>query len=207
MEEEEPTPQAVEEERRRAERTKYLLIAGAVTLLLPLLGVAFLRGTDPGLSPGFTGGRIFGKRGSADKPLTMPAATPAAPRPVESRLPTGKPTERAPDGSSLNFLKSDNVYYPPQEEKKEEPKAPPPPEPPEAEEPAPLEKKPAKGKKPFTMPKLKPAAGSTSFSDFKGKQPLGKGAAGKKKPAAHGDDVEGAPPDIQEMLKSIQGSD
>jgi hypothetical protein len=204
-----PTP---EEEAARKKKTLLLLAGGAVSLILPLLGVLYLRWKDTRQAPKQHEAAVFQQREGAERRitppsspamaaavvLTQPAAVPAAPAPGQGSLPLPSSDGKASTGGgSLGFIKGSDDYY--SEKKKEEAKAEPPKEGPKAapaEEPKPA---PAKstakakpGKKPFVMPRLQPGKGFTCF-----KRP-----GQQQQEAPSGED---GPADMQEMLKDIPG--
>lgn len=203
-----PTP---EEEAARKKKTLLLLAGGAVSLILPLLGVLYLRWKDTRQAPKQHEAAVFQQREGAERRitppsspamaaavvLTQPAAVPSAPASGASSLPLPTTSGKASaGGGSLGFIKGSDDYYtekkdePKPEPKKEETKAAP------AEQPKPVPAKSAAkakpGKKPFVMPRLQPGKGFTNF-----KRP------GQQQPeAASGED---GPADMQEMLKDIPG--
>lgn len=196
-----------EEEAARKKKTLLLMAGGAVSLILPLLGVLYLRWAENRAAPKQTDAAVFQQREGGEKRLAPPAApamsaavalaTPAQlppPTAANSSLPLPGGKTQAPEGGSLGFIKPTGDYYsdkkeePKPEPKKEEPKAAP------VAEAKPAPKAAAKtkpGKKPFVMPKLQTGKGFTSF-----KRP------GQQQPEASGED---APADMQEMLKQIPG--
>lgn len=199
------------EEAARKKKTLLLLAGGAFSLILPLLGVLYLRWKDTRQAPRQQDAAVFRQREGAEKRitppsspamaaavvLTQPAAVPAAPPPVQGSLPMPAPSGKASSGGgSLGFIKGSDDYY---ADKKDEPK----PEPKKEEaKPAPVEPAkpaPAKstakskpGKKPFVMPRLQPGKGFTTM-----RRP-----GQQQEPAASDDD---SPADMQELLKDIPG--
>ncbi|HAM35474.1 MAG TPA: hypothetical protein DEB40_04295 [Elusimicrobia bacterium] len=185
----------------RNRRSLLILLAGAASLLIPLLGVVYLRITE---SPGpFIPGNAahgFARRQTQADRIRVPVA-PAMPVPMEQAPPAGRPAPAAPQPAgtdSLGFVKAGSEYYPP-----------PPAQPPAARPSAPEPKAPpkkasvAKAKpkktapKRFVQPKLQNSGARGSFSDFKANKPLGAGQA----PGAPSGDV----PDVGSMLGDIPG--
>lgn len=176
-----PTPPPANSDARKRldkenlrKRYLYLTISGVVSLILPLLGIAYLRMSD-NLQPIRKNqvSAVFSRR--AGDPLAkkkiLPAKTSAAPLPnpltVEVIKTSSQPAPKQPEGGltqdSLSFIRGGGEYY---KEKKPAPAAA---AAQEAAKPA-AKKTPAKpAKKLFVAPKLK---GNTRFSDFKGKQSL-----------------------------------
>lgn len=191
----------------RDKRTKLLLAGGAVSLILPLLGVVYIRMNEAKTARAPDSSVTFERREAGESKVNVSQTvtimnTAAAPAPVgESSLPLpGGPTSTpAPGGgSSLDFIKGGN--FP---EKTAAPAASTPtvaaaPPPPVAES-GPISAPAAKkgGKKAFAMPKLQ---GTKGFSSFKGgsPKPTGKGLTGAAAPESGGGGME-------DMLKNIPG--
>ncbi len=158
------TPEEEAQEGRK-KRTYLLLAGGAVSLLLPLGGVVYLRMNENKAANGpGQAASVFDRREAGDAKVAVTqtvtinqaVAVPAGAAGTSSLPTPGGPTA-APTGSSLDFVKGSGNYYQEAKEKAEAPKpstpaaAAPAPEP----EPAPAPAKTAKGgKKPFMMPKL-----------------------------------------------------
>jgi hypothetical protein len=199
------------EEAARKKKTVLLLVGGAVSLILPLAGVLYLRWKDTKAAPKQAEAAVFQQREGAERRITV-AAAPAMSAAVALAQPASLPPPTAGGGSlpmppvegkssgggSLGFIKPTGDYY---AEKKEEPKPEPKAEevkaaPAAAEEPKKAPAKTAKtkpGKKPFYMPKLNTGKGFTTM-----KRP-GQNQQAQEEP---GDDEE---VDMQEMLKKIPG--
>ncbi len=197
-------PSPFEEERKaRSQRTLYLLIGGLLSLLIPLLGVAYLKLTE-GSSPRLVSGQaIFAQRRDlSPRARITPAQVPAAPAAVRAQAAPAPSSPPAADkakprgGDSLSFIRGDRELF----EEKPQAQAPqadkaPAPEKEEGKKPKAAQgAKPAK--KPFAMPKLKPSSG---FTDFKSKGGLGLGAQ-KNQVQESPQDI---PPDMQKMLKDL----
>lgn len=207
-------PPSVEDaEIARNRRTLYLIVAGVLSLLVPLVGVLYLKLSDNsrGGTPG-SAGIVFSRRMAGDDPPTLnPAAaaaaasalrgivTTAAPK-MNSPLPVAAPESSArASGGSLSFLRGGEDYYgdgdtqlpvgqtPPQQQQAEAPAAGGSgASPAGAASPAAATTpaaSPKTGQKAFVMPKLKPSSG---FSDFKsrGTSLSGLGAPAGAGPAA-----------------------
>lgn len=196
------TPSA-EELAARKKRTMLLLAGGAVSLVLPLAGVAYLRISESRQAHAPTANVVFDRREANEAKINVSQTV--AINNATSAAGPGSPA--APAGGSLGFVKGSNEYY---TEKKEAPApstptvaaAAPAPEP----EPAPAAKtaKPKKGsKKEFFMPHLqgtKSMAGS-SFSRAGGspKPTGGSGMAGVADPKS------GKGGDMADLLKNVPG--
>ncbi|MDX6770076.1 MAG: hypothetical protein SF051_11130 [Elusimicrobiota bacterium] len=194
------------EEAARRKKTLLLLAGGALSLVLPLLGVFYLRWKESRevIQQKDAAGVFQQREGerrivpsnapamAAAVALGAPAQAPSAPPPpVMTPLPGGSGGGTA-SGGSLGFIKPSDDYFkdkpaevaPP---KKEEPvKAAPPPEEPK---PAPKTAKTKPGKKPFVMPKLNTTKGFTSFK--------------RNQPGAQAPDDAGDDTDMSEMLKNL----
>jgi hypothetical protein len=215
------------EEEARRKKTMVLLAGGALSLVLPLLGVLYLRWSETRAAPKQTDAAVFQQREAAEKRITLPSApamaaavayaqpaqVPAA-APGPGSLPMPSAARAAAEGNgSLGFIKPSGDYY---AEKKPEPA----PEPKKEEvkpvaakaTPAPKAAKAAKakpGKKAFVMPKLNTAKG---FTSFKRNQPAQKEAPppGEDAPADMSDLMKNLPPgaannpDIQKYFKQNQ---
>lgn len=216
-----PPPEQELSELDRRKRTVWLLAGGAASLILPLLGVAYLHWSSISGAPGPSGRNdVFERRDGGEKRITptqtaVPVSAMMTPPP--SSLPTAGKTEK-PAGSSLDFIKSNEemtakVADPP---KAATAPAAAPAAAPASAVPAPAPSSAAKapskkGKKEFSMPKLQPSRG---FTNFKG-APAGKGTAAPQGGAPAGGDsqdlLKNLPPDaannpqLQEYLKKQQG--
>ncbi|MBI3288720.1 MAG: hypothetical protein HYZ74_04300 [Elusimicrobia bacterium] len=192
-----PTPEEEALQARR-KRTAWLFAGGAASLLLPLMGVIYVRLSESSANRGPNSAVMFDRREAGERKIN-PTQTVAIVNPAL----VGDPKASPDSGSSLNFVKGSGDYF--QEKATETAKAPPaPPEPaPAAAEPAPTPPVKAAvaakkgGKKPFIAPRLQPGKG---FSAFKGNSP---------KPTG-GEDVQGALDpqakgggDMTEMLKNL----
>src|SRR3989338_6125096 len=164
-----------QEKERVRKRNLYLTISGVVSLLLPLLGVAYMRMSDA-LQPARknVGNTVFSRRAGepgAKKKIT-PARVSAAQLPnpltVEVLKPSSDPKKPAPGKGptqdSLSLIRRGAEYY--KDKKPEPPPTSPAPIPPKPE---PKKAPPNPAKKSFVAPKLK---GNTRFGDFKSKEQL-----------------------------------
>lgn len=170
------------EEAARRKKTLLLLVGGAVSLIVPLLGVLYIRWTETRTTPkqADTHGVFEQREGerritppsapamSAAVAVGVPAQAASAPPPPLAAVAPLPGSKSAEGSGSLGFIKPSGDYYtdkkaePAPEPKKEEAKpAAPPPEPPKAAAKTTAKAKP--GKKPFAMPKLNTTKGFTSF--------------------------------------------
>lgn len=209
----------------RQKRTVLLMAGGAFSLILPLLGVVYIRMNESKAARAPNASVTFEHREGGDAKLSPtqtvtinPAV--AVPAASQSSLPVaGQPgmTPAPGSGSSLDFVKGGNSYY--QDNKAAEaPKASSAPAaaaPAPAPEPAPVAKAADKkgAKKPFVMPKLQ---GTKSFSNFKSgssSKSSGKGLSNAGDPqsgkggGSMADMLKNVPggvdnPDVQKLLKS-----
>lgn len=191
----------------RDKRTKVLLAGGAVSLILPLLGVVYIRMNEAKTARAPDSSVTFERREAGEEKVNVsqtvtiinPAAAPvsgASSLPIPGGM-TATPASGG--GSSLDFVKGG--AFP---EKTAAPAAstptvaaaPPPP----VMESGPIAKPvaPKSGKKAFSMPKLQ---GTKGFSSFKGgsPKPTGQGMTGAAAPTGKGDD------DMSDMLKNVPG--
>jgi hypothetical protein len=202
-----PTPEEEVQEGRK-KRTVLLMAGGAVSLILPLLGVVYIRMTEAKASRPPDGSVMFDRREGGETKVNVsqtvtinPAVSAmASPGPGPSSLPVAGQAGMTPGGgSSLDMVKGGNSYY--QDKPAEAPKAstPTPAAAPAAPEPAPAPKTAGKkGPKPFNMPKLQ---GTKSISNnFSQKSPKGgaHGMTGVADPQAKGGDMN-------DMLKNVPG--
>ncbi len=191
----------------RDKRTKVLLAGGAVSLILPLLGVVYIRMNEAKTARAPDSSVTFERREAGEEKVNVSQTVTimnnsAATGPGASSLPVpgGMTSTPAPGGgSSLDFVKGgafpDKNVPPAASTPTVVAKAPAP----EIES-GPIAKPVAQkaGKKAFSMPKLQ---GTKGFSSFKGgsPKPTGKGLTGAAGPAAKGDD------DMADMLKNVPG--
>ncbi|MBI4376898.1 MAG: hypothetical protein HY549_10670 [Elusimicrobia bacterium] len=195
------------EERRR--RQLYLTIGGVLSLVLPLLGLAYLKLSDNSPKIRASTGAFFsqrqaGSRRSEPSPVVAPPVSVRPEKPLPSQ---SKPAAKAaPSQDSMSFIRGGSDYYP--EEKPAASAAPPKPKP--AAPAKPPKKEPSRqAKKSFAPPKLKPVQG---FSNFRGQSGAGLGtqAANPQVPSIPNmlQMPAGAqvPPNVQEMLKNIPGA-
>lgn len=188
-----PEPDAQESERRK--RTIWLLIGGAASLLLPLLGALYLRWSEDAAPPS-AGSRqdVFQHRGQ-DNSKIVPTRNVVVP-PVVQSPPVSAPAldSRPPAESSLDFIKPAAELEPKPPSAKAA-AAPPAPEAPAARTAAaPAPKKAAQtGPKAFVMPKLQPSRGFTQF---------GTTGAGGGQAAPAGQGGQGGQ-NIQDLLKNL----
>lgn len=199
--------QEVQEGRKK--RTYLLLAGGAVSLLLPLGGVVYLRISESKAvrAPG-QAASVFDRRegGEAKVVITQTVAinqAVAVPAGTSSLPTPGGPTA-APAGSSLDFVKGGTgAYFQDGKEKAEPPKASTPTPAAVAAEPEPEPAKPSKGgKKTFVMPRLQ-GTKSMAGSGFKSSSPKPGGVAGMTGVADPQSGKGGQ--DMSEMLKNIPG--
>jgi hypothetical protein len=197
----------------RRKRTIWLLAGGAVSLILPLLGVLYMRMTEAKTARPPDSSVMFDRREKGEEKVnvsqTVTIVAPAAANGPASSLPVagGMTVTPAPgSGSSLDFVKggANNQYYqdkaaaPPAAPAAAPPAAPPPPAPPEPAHKAVAQKG---GKKAFNMPKLQ---GTKSFSSFKGASPKPTGAPAGMTGVADPQAGKGGG-DMAEMLKNVPG--
>jgi len=196
----------------RKKRTMLLLAGGAASLILPLLGVVYIRMNEAKTARPPDSSVMFDRRESGETKVnvsqTVTIINPSGPAgSAASSLPVagGQTVTPVPGGSSLDFVKggANNTYY------QDKPAAAPPaastrtavtpvvvPEP----EPEPKTVVKKGGKKAFSMPKLQ---GTKGFNSFKGASPKptgGQGLTGVADPQA-GKDGE----DMSDMLKNVPG--
>ncbi|MDD5305401.1 MAG: hypothetical protein PHS14_20065 [Elusimicrobia bacterium] len=196
----------------RKKRTILLLAGGAASLILPLVGIIYIRMSEAKTARPPDSSVMFDRRENGETKVsvsqTVTIVNPSASAgPGASSLPVaGGPTMTpAPGGSSLDFVKggANNAYF--QDKQAAAPAASTqaaPVAPAAAPEPAPAPKTVAKkgGKKAFNMPKLQ---GTKSFSSFKGASPKptgGQGMTGVADPQAG----KGGG-DMADMLKNVPG--
>ena len=178
-------------EQTRKKMTVWLLAGGAVCLLLPLMGVIYLKWSEASSVRGPSGRNdLFDRREGSEHKIT-PSQT-AVPSNISAPSPAHRATGRAesPARSSQDFIKmtDDMKAKAPEPPKAETPAAPAPTPPP-----APAVKAkttPKQTKKSFSAPKLQPTRG---FTGFKG---------GKSGPQAAPVEPEGDQ-NMQELLKNL----
>lgn len=201
--------QEVQEGRKK--RTILLLAGGAVSLVLPLLGVIYIRMSEAKTARPPDSSVMFDRRENGEAKVNVSqtvAIVNPAPAPGPSSLPVaGGPTMvPAPGSSSLDFVKggANNAYF--QDKAAAPPAAPaastPTVSPAAAPEPESAPKTAAKkgGKKAFNMPKLQ---GTKSFSSFKGSSPKPTGGMGMTGVADPQAGKGGG--DMADMLKNVPG--
>lgn len=213
-----PPPEQELSEQERKKKTVWLMAGGAVSLLLPLLGVFYLHWSANAGARGPSGRNdLFEHREGGDRRLTpsqMAVAAPTGMTPPPSSLPTGGKTE-TPTGSSLDFIKPNDELAAKFAEPPKTATAPaaapavaPAATAAQASHTAPKAKA-KKGPKEFTMPKLQPSRGFTNFNS--GKKGAATGAAMPQGAAGAGDAgdlLKNLPPgaennpQVQEYLKS-----
>lgn len=177
----------------RKRRTVYLVVGGALSLLLPLLGALYLKLSETPLPPGGVDASAVFARREGPAPRVQPASTPAAPK-------GSAPASPAPGSDSgLSMVRGGQDYY---QEPQPPAAAPAPAKAAPAPAPAPKpipQPKPAPAPAPsFSFAKLKPTSGievKSWFSGSKAQPP----AAPAQMPAAAGQ----AAPDINALLKSL----
>jgi hypothetical protein len=200
----------------RRKRTIWLLAGGAASLILPLLGVLYMRMTEAKTARPPDSSVTFERREKGEEKVnisqTVTIVAPAAPgNPAQSSLPIagGMTMTPAPGGgSSLDFVKggANNSYF---QDKAAAPPvgAPPAAAAPAAAPPGPVAEAPTKtvvqksGKKAFNMPKLQ---GTKGFSSFKGASPRPTGAPTGMTGVADPQAGKGGG-DMAEMLKGVPG--
>lgn len=204
-----PEEEALEARRKR---TIWLMAGGAASLVLPLLGVVYIKMTEAKTARLPDSSVMFDRREKGDMKVnvsqTVTIVNPAGQaNPNATSLPIagGQTVTTAVGGSSLDFVKggANNTYY------QDKPAVTPPAvttapaaPPVVVPEPAPAPKSVAKksGKKAFSIPKLQ---GTKGFSSFKGASPKptgGQGMTGIADPQAGkgGSDEE-------DLIKNIPG--
>jgi hypothetical protein len=201
------TPEHDAQESERRKKTMWLLIGGAASLLLPLLGALYMRWAE-NAAPASAGNRsdVFQRRDQDDSKVvptrTVVVPPMAAPPPSAPALGSAPPAE-----SSLDFIK-------PAEELEAKPApakaaaAAPAAKTAAAPPPSPVAKTRAKSvRKAFTMPKLQPTRGFTKFGSS-GSSAQGQGSSGGQSAQ---DMLKNLPPgaannpEIQKYLQQQQG--
>ena len=204
------TPEQEAQEGRK-KRTLLLMAGGAASLILPLLGVVYIKMSESKASRPPDSSVMFDRREGGEAKVNVSqavtinsaVAVPAG----QSSLPVAGQAGMTPapgGGSSLGFVKGSNDYF--QDKAAEATKAAPPAAPAAAPAPAspPAEAKTAAkkgGPKPFAMPRLQ---GTKSISNnFKSNAPKGgSGLAGVADPQSGQDGA-----DMNELLKNVPGGD
>lgn len=200
----------------RRKRTIWLMAAGAASLVLPLLGVLYMRMSEAKGTRPPDSSVMFDRREKGETKVNVSQAVtivaPAA-QTGASSLPVAGGMTAVPvpgGGSSLDFVKggASNAYFQDKDKSAAPPAeaAPPPPPPPVAGPSGPIEPA-AKtvaqkgGKKAFNMPKLQ---GTKQISNFKGASPKPTGApsgmTGVADPQAGKDGG-----DMADLLKNVPG--
>ena len=198
---------------QRNRRTLYLIMAGAASLLIPLLGVLYIRmGDTPAtMTPGNIPHAFARRATQADRikaastpapPVSMvPVAGPAA----TARAPGTQAAPSASGGDSLGFIKGGAEYFPSEEPRPAAAPAQAETAPPAAkteEADAATKKKPAKpGPKPFVQPKLQATGSGGTFRNLRGNKQLSPGAPNP----AQGAMPPGGIPDVGSILQGIPG--
>lgn len=198
------TPEQEAQEGRN-KRTVLLMAGGAFSLILPLLGVVYIRMTESKAARAPSANVAFDHRegGEAKVNVTQTVTVnPGMPASTQSSLPVAGQAGMtpAPGASSLDFVKGNNTYF--QDKPAEAPKASTPTAPPApvAAEPAPAPKETKKpGKKAFNSPKL---TGTKSFSNFHSSSPKPTGGQGIGGVA---DPQSGKGGNMADLLKNVPG--
>ena len=197
----------------RKKRTILLLAGGTASLVLPLLGIVYIKLSEAKTARPPDSTVMFDRRENGEAKVnvsqTVTIINPSGPAgSAASSLPVagGQTMTPVPGGSSLDFVKggANNTYY----QDKAAAAAPPAAStraavtPVVVPEPEPEPKTVAKkgGKKAFSMPKLQ---GTKGFSSFKGASPKPTGAPGGMTGVA--DPQAGGGGDMADMLKGIPG--
>lgn len=199
--------QEVQEGRKK--RTVLLLAGGAASLLLPLIGVVYIKMGESKAARAPNAAVMFDRREGGEAKVNISQTVtinPAVAVPAgQSSLPVAGQAGMtpAPGNSSLDMVKGSNSYY--QDKPAEAPKASTPTAPPAAPaaapEPAPKTAAKKGGAKPFTMPKLH---GTKSLnSNFTQKSPKPTGGTGMTGVADPQAGKSGG--DMNDMLKNIPG--
>lgn len=199
----------------RRKRTIWLMAGGAASLILPLLGVLYMRMSEAKTARPPDSSVMFDRREKGEEKVnisqTVTIVAPAGQAgPSSLPVPGGMTAVPAPGGgSSLDFVKggTNNTYFQ-DKDKTAAPAAeaaaapPPPPAGPSGPiEPAPKAVAQKSGKKAFNMPKLQ---GTKQFSTFKGASPKPTGAPGGMTGVADPQAGKGGD-DMAELLKNVPG--
>lgn len=197
------TPEQEAQEGRK-KRTFLLMAGGAVSLVLPLLGVVYIRMNESRPARGPNAAVMFDHREGGEAKVNVSqtvTVNPAAAGPSSLPVAGQAGMTPAPGGSSLDFVKGNNTYF--QDKTAEAPKPSTPTAAPAAAapEPEPAPKAEAKkgGKKSFNSPKL---TGTKSFSNFKASSPKPTGGQGMSGVA---DPQSGKGGGMSDMLKNVPG--
>ncbi len=176
----------------RGQRRRWLVVGGIASLVLPLLGVAYIYWNEARPAPGPSGRSDMFEQREGGGPLQPSRAAAGV---VETpRAPVSSGKSPAPVRSSLDFIKSDPDFQ-------TKPAAPSvAPAPAKAPAPAPTpsaptaaKKTPLASKKPFVMPKLQPTNGFLNFGSAT------RPAAGAAGSGASG----GSAQDTQQLLQNL----
>lgn len=170
----------------RNKRTVWLLAGAGASLLLPLLGLFYIRASESQSAHPPSGAVMFDRREPGESKVSAYIAAPPLVKPTRAAAPVK-------ENSSLRFIKGSGDYF--KDNAAETPKT----SEPEISSPEPASAKaPAKGsKKSFNMPKLQ---GVKTFNSFK---------KGSSQPAANEADIlKNLPPGAEnnpEVLKYLKG--
>ncbi len=179
----------------RNKRTVWLLAGAGASLLLPLLGLFYIRASESRSAHPPSNTVMFDRREAGEPKIGVTQAVPVTG--IPAAIPAAKPARAASrdkENSSLNFVKGSGEYF--KDDTAETPKIAAPEK--SAESPAPVQSKASvKGKKSFNKPKLQ---GVKTFNSFK---------KGSPKPAGGQEDIlKNLPPGAEnnpEVLKYLKG--
>jgi hypothetical protein len=176
------TPE-LEAQEGRQKKTILLLAGGAVSLILPLLGVVYFRMSETQATRPPDSSVMFDRREKGEQPVSVSQAVPVV-SPPSPPAPAG--------GSSLDFVKggANNAYFQDKPAAVSTPAASAPAAEPRSAPPV-VSKKDIK--KTFVMPKLQ---GTKGFSSFKGAAPK---KSGTQEPPSAKDG------NVSDMLKNVPG--
>jgi len=206
----EPTPEE-ELQAKRRKRSILLLASGSVTLILPLLALAYIKANEAKAVHAPSASVVFDRREQGDAKVNVTqTAAPVAPEfqigaPASSLPVAGGPAAVQSGASSLDFVKEGT--FPEKKPAAPAAAAPVPAAAPapvtaaEADAPKPAAKKGAK--KPFNSPKLQGTTSITSFKAGSAKAAGGRPAKGAAPVPAPGADATGV--DIEAALKNVSG--
>ena len=201
-----PTPEEEAQEGRK-KRTVLLLAGGAASLILPLLGVIYIRMNESKAATPPNAAMMFDRREGGDVKVNVSqtvtinqAVAGAAPGPSSLPVAGQAGMTPAPGSSSLDFIKGNNTYF--QDKTAEAPKTSTATAPPvaAAPEPTPAPKATSKkgAKKEFYSPKLQ---GTKSITNFKSSSPKPTGGLGMTGVA----DPQSGKGGMGDMLKNVPG--
>ncbi len=202
-----PTPEQ-DIHKIRHKRTLLLLAGGTVSLVLPLLGVVYIR-MNEAKTARTPSSVMFDRRENGDAKVnisqTVTIISPAAPAgSAATSLPVagGRTMTPAPGGSSLDFVKggANNTYFQDKSAVASTPTVPAAMAAAPLPEPAPKTIIKKGGKKAFNMPKLQATKGFNSFKGSSPKPTGGQGMTGVADPQAG--KVGG---NMADMLKNVPG--